>query len=27
VVEPACTGTFVIDAPKTKKPHPMGGPK
>ncbi|MHB8834849.1 MAG: hypothetical protein ACYC9Y_03980 [Candidatus Methylomirabilia bacterium] len=27
VVEPACTGTFVIEAPKPKKPHPSKGHK
>lgn len=27
VVDPACTGTFVIVAPKTKKTHPTKGPK
>lgn len=27
VVDPACTGTFVIEAPKPKKPHPPKGHK
>jgi len=27
VVDPACTGTFVIKGPKAKKPHPTTGPR
>lgn len=27
VVDPTCTATFVIEAPKAKKPHPTHGPK
>lgn len=27
VVEPTCTGTFVIESPRQKKPHPGRGPQ